>query len=186
MPPEVSTTDQISPTDARVQGNLLREYDQKFANILEQIQLTKLCSNAGLAKTVERGHYFTTLDDTELDRLKGHIESTPCLEVINHLNWMDGFVETRRSVQFWMWLSVIIKDVTELKSWSNLCLATRHALGSGSWTESTNTWRRCRKRLALKVLERVVQGNLSRRQDHNRHQIQHCLLCLVRTQNESV
>ena len=34
--------------------------------------------------------------------------------------------------------------------------------------------------------ERVVQGNLSRRQDHNRHQIQHCLLCLVRTQNERV
>ena len=71
MPPEVSTTDQISPTDARVQGNLLREYDQKFANILEHLQLTKFCSNAGLTKTVERRHYFTTLADTELDRLKG-------------------------------------------------------------------------------------------------------------------
>ena len=32
MPPEVSTTDQNSPTDARVPGNLLREYEQKFAN----------------------------------------------------------------------------------------------------------------------------------------------------------
>ena len=42
MPPEVSTTDQISPTDARVQGNLLREYVQKFANMLEHLQLTKL------------------------------------------------------------------------------------------------------------------------------------------------
>ena len=80
MPPEVSTTDQISPTDARAQGNLLRECEQKFANLPEQFQLTKLCSDAGLAKTVAKGQYFTTLDDTKLDRL----ESTPCLEVINH------------------------------------------------------------------------------------------------------
>ena len=70
MPPEVSTTDQISPTDARVQGNLLREYEQKFANLLEHLQLTKLCSNAGLAKIVEKRQYFTTPDDTEHDRLK--------------------------------------------------------------------------------------------------------------------
>ena len=71
MPPEVSTTDQISPTDARVQGNLLREYDQKFANLPEHPQLIKLCSNAGIAKTVEKGQYLTTLDDTELYRVKG-------------------------------------------------------------------------------------------------------------------
>ena len=32
MPPEVSTRDKISPTGAREQGNLLREYEQKFAN----------------------------------------------------------------------------------------------------------------------------------------------------------
>ena len=70
MPPELSTTDQISPTDGRVQ-NLLREYEQKFANLPEHLQLIKICSSAGLAKTVEKGQYFTTLDDTELDRLKG-------------------------------------------------------------------------------------------------------------------
>ena len=45
MPPEVSTTDQISPTDARVQGDLLREYEQTFANLPEHFQLTKLCSS---------------------------------------------------------------------------------------------------------------------------------------------
>ena len=64
MPPEVSTTDQTSPTDARVQGNLLREYEQEFADLPEHLQLTKLCSNAGLAKTVEKKRqHFTTLDD---------------------------------------------------------------------------------------------------------------------------
>ena len=71
MPPELSTTNQISPTDVRVQGNLLREYEQRFADLPEHAQLTELCSNAGLAKTVEKGQYFTTHDDTELDRLKG-------------------------------------------------------------------------------------------------------------------
>ena len=71
MPPAVSTKDQISPTEARVQGDLLREYDQKLANLPEHLLLTKLCSNAGLAKTVEKRQYFTTLDDGELDRLKG-------------------------------------------------------------------------------------------------------------------
>ena len=34
-------------TDAEVQGNLLREYEQNFAEVHEQQKLTKLCSNAG-------------------------------------------------------------------------------------------------------------------------------------------
>ena len=33
--------------------------------------MTKLCSNAGLASTAETGQYLTTLDDAELDKLKG-------------------------------------------------------------------------------------------------------------------
>ena len=50
---------------------MLREYEQKFSNLPEHFQLTKLCSSAGLAKTVEKGQYFTTHDYSELDRLKG-------------------------------------------------------------------------------------------------------------------
>ena len=41
MPPEVSTKDQISPTDARVQGDLLRENEQKLANLPEHLQKKK-------------------------------------------------------------------------------------------------------------------------------------------------
>ena len=70
-PPEVSTRDQTSQTDAGVQGNLLRQYDQEFTDLPEHVQLTTLCSNAGLAKTVEKGQNFTTLDGEEHDRLKG-------------------------------------------------------------------------------------------------------------------
>ena len=71
MPPETSTENQTSQTDTRVQRNLLREYENRFADLPEHLQLAKLCSTAGLAKTVEKGQYFTTLDDTELDRLTG-------------------------------------------------------------------------------------------------------------------
>ena len=69
--PEVSTTNQTSQTDVRVQGNLLREYEQKIADLPEPLQLTKLCSNAGLANAVGKGQYFTTLDDAEHDKLNG-------------------------------------------------------------------------------------------------------------------
>ena len=70
MPPEMSTTNQTSQTDAREEGNLLREYEQRFADLPEHVQLTKLCSNVGRAKTVEKGQYFTSLDDDQFDRLK--------------------------------------------------------------------------------------------------------------------
>ena len=89
---------------------------------------------------------------------KGHVESTLCLEVINDLKWKGGSVETRKSIQFWMWLSVIIKGVTELKSRSNPYLETRLDLGSGSWTESTNTQRRRRKRFKWKNIGEKSTG----------------------------
>ena len=34
-------------------------------------QFVLKCSNSGLAHTVEKGQYFTTLDDAELDKVKG-------------------------------------------------------------------------------------------------------------------
>ena len=67
MPTELSTINQTSPTDERVEGDLLRDYELKNKSS-SSFQLTKLCSNAGLANTVEEGQYFTTLDDTELDQ----------------------------------------------------------------------------------------------------------------------
>ena len=84
MPTQLSTTNQTPPTDKTVQGNLLRDLEQKFANLPVHVKLNILCSNAGLANTVEKGQYFTTFDDDQRDRLKGSCrEDTPCLEVIN-------------------------------------------------------------------------------------------------------
>ena len=100
MPPEMSTTNQASQIDARVQVILLREYEQRFAYLPGHAQLAKLCSNAGLAKTVEKGQYITRLDDDQLDRLKGSCrgKTLPRSDLSSQVT--DGSVETRRSVQF--------------------------------------------------------------------------------------
>ena len=101
MPPEVSTTNQTSQTDARVHGSLLREYEQKFADLPEPLQLTKLCSNAGLAKTVGKGQYFTTLDDEELDRLQGSCREYT-LPRSDQSSQVKGWIRGNTSVQFCM------------------------------------------------------------------------------------
>ena len=54
----------------RLQGISLHGYERQFANLPDHLQLIKLCSNAGIAKTVAKGHYLTTLDDAELDKLE--------------------------------------------------------------------------------------------------------------------
>ena len=102
MPSELSTTNQPPPTDERAQGDLLRDYEEKFANLPVHLELTKLCSNVGLANTAEKGQYFTTLGDAELDKLKGSCRehTLPRSDKPSQVKgWIRG---TRRSVQFWM------------------------------------------------------------------------------------
>ena len=43
IPTEFLIANHVSQTDAEVQGNLLRGYEQKFAELFEQQKLTKLC-----------------------------------------------------------------------------------------------------------------------------------------------
>ena len=51
--------------------SLVRMCKQQLANLPDHPQLTKLCSNVGITKTVARRQYFTTLDCAELDKLCG-------------------------------------------------------------------------------------------------------------------
>ena len=66
IPTEFPIANLISQTDAEIQGNLLREYEQKFAELPETQKLTKLCSNAGFSKNIEKGQFFITLDEKDL------------------------------------------------------------------------------------------------------------------------
>ena len=67
---------------------IMSKSSQIFQFIL--LKLTKLCSNADLANTVEKGQYFTTLDDAELDKLKVHVESTHYLK--DKLSQVKGWI----------------------------------------------------------------------------------------------
>ena len=62
IPTELPTAHPISQTDADVQGNLLREDEQKFAELLEQQKLIKPCSNGGFLKNIDKGQSFITFD----------------------------------------------------------------------------------------------------------------------------
>ena len=74
-------------------------------------------SNVGITKTVAKGQYFTTLDDAELDKVWGSCRENT-LPRDNAASKVKRWTldETRRSVQFWRWQSVIIKAVTESRS----------------------------------------------------------------------
>ena len=65
-----AAADFFSQTDADVQRNLLREYEQKLAELPEQQKLTKLCSNAGFSKAIDKGHFCIALDEEGLDDMK--------------------------------------------------------------------------------------------------------------------
>ena len=102
FPTEFPTANPISQTDAEVQGNLLRGYEQKFAELVEQQDLTRLRSNAGFSKNIVKGQFFITLDDDALDDMKRVMSRViPYLEVRNHPTGQGGSVEPRRSVQSW-------------------------------------------------------------------------------------
>ena len=71
VPTQLSTTTKPLLTNETVQGDVLLEYERKFANLPDDIKLIRLCSNAGFIKTVSEGQYFVTLDDAELAKLGG-------------------------------------------------------------------------------------------------------------------
>ena len=73
--------------------HMLRECEQKFAELREQEKLTKLCSNAGFSKNIEKGQFFIRLDDDQLDSLKGSCReyTLPRSDESHHVRgWIRG------------------------------------------------------------------------------------------------
>ena len=119
IPTEFLTANPISETDVEVQGNLLRGYEQKFEELPEQEKLTKLWSNAGFSKNFEKRQFFFSLDEEGPDDLKGscRVYTLPRSEESSHVR---GWIRWN----MWMWRSAIIKDVSVLRSRSNLHFET--------------------------------------------------------------
>ena len=61
IPTEFPTANPFSQPDVEVRRKLLREYEQKFEKLPEQQKLTKLCSNAGFSKNIDKGQFFISL-----------------------------------------------------------------------------------------------------------------------------
>ena len=97
IPTGFLAADPVSQTDAEVQGKLLRKYVQRFAELLEQQKLTKLCSKAGLAKN-------------ENDSISRR------LITINGSCREHTLLLSDQSSQVNGWIRVFIKDVTVRRS----------------------------------------------------------------------
>ena len=69
-PTEFPNVNTISHTDMSVQGNVLREYEQKFAELPEDQKLTTLCSDAGFMKDIGKGQFFITLEEEGPDDMQ--------------------------------------------------------------------------------------------------------------------
>ena len=100
-----------------------------------------------------------------------HVEGILYFEVWTHPTSEGGSVEARRSAHSWKWKSAIIKDVTVWQSWSNPYFVTEQFLGFVSWTESTNTWPKRQEKFLLQVFRTELQGNLSRRLNHDQSRL---------------
>ena len=108
FPTEFPTANPISQTDAEVQANLLREYEQKFAEHPEKEKLTKLCSNAGFSKNIEKGQFFITFDDDAPDNMKGSCRKHTSLRS-----------EESSRVRGWARGSTKIGPVLDVKVWGS-------------------------------------------------------------------
>ena len=151
IPTEFPTATPFSQTDAEVQRRLLREYQQKFAELPEQQKLSKLCSNAG----IDKGQFFITLDEEGLDDMR-----TSCREYT-----LPRSEETYR-VRGWIRGNKTIGPVLDVKDCYH---QERHAveivIGS-LFRDRTFSWVRIVNGINKYVTETseeilVAQGNLS-------------------------
>ena len=109
---ELMTTNKSPRTDENMQGNLLHNYEQKFANLsIDQTMLQcRYHEDRGQGTVLHEPRRCRT---GHIGRLMSRAYSSSRRQIIQ--NKKDGSVGTRRSVQLWRWQSVI-KDVTESRS----------------------------------------------------------------------
>ena len=149
IPTEFLIANFVSHTDAEVQRKLLRQYEQKFAELLEQPKLTELCSNAFFRRILTKDNSSLHLMKKDLTIWKHHVEGTFYCEMRKHPAGEGGFVETRKWAQSWMWRSAIIKDVDRTVSWVRIVNGIDNV--AEIWEE-----------ILVASLENEVQGNLSK------------------------
>ena len=173
IPTELPTANQTAQTDAEVQGNLLREYEQKFAELPEQEKLTRLCSNASFSKAFEKGQFFITLDDDALDSLKGSCREKT-LPRSDESSQVEGWIRGNTKIGAVLDVMVCYRPG---RYGVEIMIESLFRDRTISWVRIVNgifskkKLPKRQKRFLLEVLGKAVQGNLSRRLDHDRHRL---------------
>ena len=63
-PTEIANANATSQSSTSLaQGDLLQEYCRKFAELLDDQKLSKLCSDAGFSKEIGKGQFFMTIEE---------------------------------------------------------------------------------------------------------------------------
>ena len=172
IPTEFPTANPISQTDVDVQGNLSREYEQKFAAPPEHQKLTKLCSNAGFSKNIDKGQLFFTLDEEGPGGMK-----TSCREYTLHRS-----EETSR-VRGWIRGNTKIGPVLDVKVCYHQGRCGVEIMIESLFRDRTIYWVRIVhgiKKYATETSEEIPvarvesggTGNLSRRPNHDQSRLQ--------------
>ena len=162
---EFVIADPIAQTDAEIQRNLLREYEQKFEELPEEQKLTNLCSNAGFSKNIEKRQLFITLDDDALDSLKGSRREYT-------LPQSEATSRARR----WIRGNTKIGPVLDVKVCYHQGRYGVEIIVESFFDKTYSFFRSHRERNRQRRHRNVrrnshVQGNLLRRLDHDRHRL---------------
>ena len=157
-PTELSTTNKTPRINDTVQGNVLHDYEQKFAILPDHLRLIKLCSNVGITKTVTKTVFWrpSTMRNWTIGRLMSRVSSSsrqPSWEHEDRSSFGGGCHSPsgplRNGDHFWRW-NLFLGDDREWKK------QTRDGSDGGNPREPHRWhWR---------------QGNSLPRQDRNTHQ----------------
>ena len=126
MPTEWSTTNKLHRTNKTVQGNLLHDYEQKFANLPYYLQWIN-CAPMQVSRRLTAFH--RPLDDAEFDKLGGscreytHFETTHYIIQSERIpiqkNGQSGGTKSPKRGPFPSWMTDRLPDLRVLPGhWS--------------------------------------------------------------------
>ena len=133
----------IQSSTSLAQGDLLQEHDRKFAELLDDQKLSKLCSDSGFLKETWREQFFITVEEVS------EVVQTTCREYTQP-----------RDLQGWIRQNKKIGPVLDVKIYPhegcycidimlNPVLITKQFHWFALWMESINTSQKRHKKFPL-------------------------------------
>ena len=104
--------------NAAVQGNLVRQRNERFENLPEDVRVSKAGEDAEFLRKVSRERYFVTIHDIELTGFgyAGSCREKCPLEMMEDRNRKDGYEGIQKMAQYWKSQLRVTCITMELKS----------------------------------------------------------------------